>query len=236
MKKTLLKGMVIAGLALTAVLTISLTSVNAASVYDEYSTTTSAVVDPNTTYTVEEMLTYAIQDEYMAQAEYQAIIDTFGEIRPFSKIVLAEQTHIDLLLPLFDAYGVSVPENTAANNVVIPESITSALATGVEAEQANILMYQTFLAQDNVPDDVKTVFQTLISASQHHLTAFSADRYSYLGSDMANQIKNQFRKMFAGQGETRGYGQGYGAGQGSQQRGNNAQGGFGGYAGDCPNA
>ena len=49
MKKKLIKGLVIAGLAVTAVLTISLTSVNAASVYDEYSLETVATVDSSTT-------------------------------------------------------------------------------------------------------------------------------------------------------------------------------------------
>ena len=48
-------------------------------------------------YTLESMLTYALLDEYLAQATYATIIEVYGEIRPFSKIVLAEQTHIDLL-------------------------------------------------------------------------------------------------------------------------------------------
>ncbi|MCK7487067.1 MAG: hypothetical protein MZU97_17335 [Bacillus subtilis] len=41
-------------------------------------------------------------------------MDEYGNIRPFSQIVLAEQTHINLLLPLFEAYGIEIPVNTAA--------------------------------------------------------------------------------------------------------------------------
>ena len=140
----------------------------------------------------------------MAQAEYQAIIGTFGEVRPFTNIVVAEQTHIDLLLPLFAEYGYTVPANDAAANVVIPDSITSALATGIQAEEANIAMYQVFLAQDNLPDNVRAAFEYLVNASQNHLNAFSNDHYAYYGEDMMNQIKNQFKKMFKGSSQNNG--------------------------------
>ncbi len=146
------------------------------------------------TYTVEEMLVSAIQDEYLAQATYNAIIETYGEIRPFTRIVLAEQTHIDLLLPLFAAYGIEVPANDAANYVVLPDSVSSALATGVEAETLNIAMYETFLNQTELPDDVQTVFEYLQAASQNHLAAFSKDRLIGAGYDLSNMFKNQFKK------------------------------------------
>ena len=38
-----------------------------------------------------EALDLAINDEYKAQATYQKVIDKFGEIRPFSNIIQAEQ-------------------------------------------------------------------------------------------------------------------------------------------------
>ncbi len=200
MKSKVMKTLMVAGLALTAIFTITLTSVEAKSVYEAYGLDTlneSYVLEDG--YTLEEMLNYAIQDEYMAQAEYQAIIDTFGHVMPFVRIVEAEATHIEMLLPLFEAYGIVVPTNEAAQNVVIPETITSALATGVEAEENNIAMYLAFLAQDNLPDDVREVFEYLKTASEHHLQAFSKDRYNYYGEDMMNQIKNQWRKAFGNQ-------------------------------------
>lgn len=195
----LVKGLVIAGALAVGAFAITLSSVNAESVYTEIGTVETFSEDTETTvtttYTVEEMLNYALQDEYLAQAEYQAIIDTYGEIKPFTNIVLAEQTHIDLLLPLFETYGYVVPENTAADSVVVPESITAAFATGIDAENANIAMYETFLAQDNLPDDVRAAFEYLVSASANHLAAFSKDRYSGTGQDVMNQIKNQWKKM-----------------------------------------
>ena len=61
-----------------------------------------ALVDPS--YTLEEMLTYAIQDEYAAKAEYQAIQDAFGVVRIYSNILKAEAQHVETLLPLFETY------------------------------------------------------------------------------------------------------------------------------------
>lgn len=51
--------------------------------------------------------TYAIIDEYTAKATYEAIITTYSDIRPFTNIVNAEQTHSDLLLPLFETYQIN---------------------------------------------------------------------------------------------------------------------------------
>ena len=114
---------------------------------------------------------------------------------PFVRIVDAEETHINMLLPLFETYGFEVPADNSSEFIVIPESITSALATGVEAEEQNIAMYVYFLAQDDLPDDVRSVFEYLMQASEQHLSAFSNDRFSYIGTDALNQIKNQFKKM-----------------------------------------
>lgn len=145
-------------------------------------------------YSLEDMLTAALLDEYLAQATYEQIINTYGDVKPFTKIVLAEQQHINLLLPLFETYGITVPENQAASQVVLPDSIASALATGVEAEKANIAMYEAFLAQDNLNDDVRSVFELLKTASEHHLAAFSKDRINGAGYNFMYQMRNMFRQ------------------------------------------
>ncbi len=235
MKKKLFKGIIAMAIVVSAIFAVSLSTVNAASVYEDSTLQQFSLnVDESSqpTFSLEEMLTYALQDEFMAQAEYQAIIANYGEIAPFANIVEAEQTHIDLLLPLFAQYGIEVPANDAADRVIIPESITSALATGVDAEKANIAMYQAFLAQDNLPDDVRNAFEYLMNASENHLQAFSQDRYAYLGEDAMSQIRNQFRKAFQGASENGNQNQmqykyqgsrGQMAGSGSQQLGSGNQ-------------
>jgi len=118
-----------------------------------------------------DMMTYAIQDEYLARAEYEAIIDRHGPVRPFSKIIKSEETHIGLLVPLFESYGFDVPEDRAGEYVHVPDNLKTALEIGVEAEINNIAMYESFLAAD-IPDDVRSVFERLKSASENHLNAF----------------------------------------------------------------
>jgi hypothetical protein len=120
---------------------------------------------------MEEMLRYAIQDEYLARAEYYEVIDRFGSVRPFSNIVKAEETHVGMLVPLFEKYGLLVPDDTYASHVVVPDDLESALQIGVQAEIDNIAMYESFLERD-LPEDVRAAFQKLKDASENHLRAF----------------------------------------------------------------
>lgn len=122
-------------------------------------------------YTLEDMLRYALADEYLARAEYEAIMKEFGEQRPFSNIIKAEETHIEELLPLFTEYNIDVPEDVAKEHVVVPASIEEALEIGVQAEIDNIEMYGVFLEKD-IPEDVKEIFANLKAGSEKHLEAF----------------------------------------------------------------
>lgn len=124
---------------------------------------------------LEQMLTYAIQDEYLARSEYAMITERYGNLRPFSNIRRAEERHIQELTGLFSAYGLRAPEDLSGGRVVLPPDLKTALETGVKAEVDNIAMYQAFLgtaASAPLPDDVREVFEQLKSASQNHLRAF----------------------------------------------------------------
>ncbi|MCK5388140.1 MAG: hypothetical protein KAJ22_02545 [Candidatus Izimaplasma sp.] len=123
------------------------------------------------TLTIEQMLLYAIQDEYSAQAEYDYILTNFDVTSPFSSIIVAEGKHIDMILPLFYAYDIEVPENTAVDHVIEIESVYEAFETGVYAEIINIAMYNVFLEYD-LPEDIETIFISLRDASMKHLNAF----------------------------------------------------------------
>ena len=125
----------------------------------------------DTSLTLADMLTYAIQDEYLARAEYDTIIAGYGSIRPFTNIIRAEESHIAALLPLFDIYGIKAPADEGESRAVAVASLTEAYQAGVNAEVNNIAMYETFLDQ-NLPDDVRAVFESLMRASENHLRAF----------------------------------------------------------------
>lgn len=123
--------------------------------------------------TEKKMLTYAIQDEYLAKNEYLGIIEKFGNVRPFSNIVKSEEQHIALLLPLLEKYGASpVSENSLKEKVKVPSSLEVAAQIGVDAEIDNIAMYEKFLAQKGLPEDMRVAFEDLMRASENHLTAF----------------------------------------------------------------
>ena len=125
----------------------------------------------DTTLTLADMLSYAIQDEYLARAEYDWITTTFGSARPFTNIMRAEETHIEALQPLFTAYGITAPADEGASRAVAVGSLTEAYQAGVNAEVNNIAMYETFLDQ-NLPDNIRAVFESLMHASENHLRAF----------------------------------------------------------------
>lgn len=125
----------------------------------------------DSTLTLPQMLTYTIQDEYLAQARYNNILRTYGDIRTFIRIKQAELRHISALLPLFERYQVPVPEDLSQNFVTTPESIKASFAAGVQGEIDNIAMYDKFLSYE-IPIDMRTVFNQLRNASVNHLAAF----------------------------------------------------------------
>jgi len=121
--------------------------------------------------TLEKMITYAIQDEFLARAEYEHIINKYGDVKPFANIIKAEESHIAMLKPLFGKYNFSVPVDNAKDHLITPTDIKESLKTGVQAEIDNIAMYERFL-KEPLNDDVKAVFTELLNASKNHLEAF----------------------------------------------------------------
>jgi len=121
--------------------------------------------------TIGDMLMYAVQDEYLARGEYEAIIATFGVDKPYTNIMNAEEEHLSLLKAVYASYGMEFPDDTSADHVIIPSDLLEAAKTGVKAEIDNITMYENFLSAD-LPDNVKEVFTALKKGSESHLLAF----------------------------------------------------------------
>jgi len=129
-------------------------------------------------FTLEEMLQYAIEDERLALAEYEFIMKEFNVSRPFSNIIEAEKSHEKALLNLYDVYGFEVSDFDATSHVVLPDSLSEIYDIGVEAEIANIAMYDKFLSYD-LPDDVRRVFESLKKGSINHLDSFKKQSTKY---------------------------------------------------------
>lgn len=118
-----------------------------------------------------DMLMYAAQDEYIARAEYEAIIKEFDVIRPYSNIMRSEETHLDSLRDIYKTYNIEFPPDISKEQMIIPTTLLEAAKIGVQAEIDNIAMYEEFLKHD-LPEDIKDVFNTLMKGSINHLKAF----------------------------------------------------------------
>jgi hypothetical protein len=127
-------------------------------------------------WSLEQMLRYAIEDEHFARAEYVAVMRKFGEARPFSNIKQSEDQHVVWLAELYAARKLAVPADDAASRVPIPATLLDAYKTGERAEIDNIAMYEAFLSSPVLakPEnaDVRAVFERLKAASENHLKAF----------------------------------------------------------------
>lgn len=132
--------------------------------------TGAAAAAANKTPTLAQMLTYAIQDEWAARAEYEAVLKKWPDAKPFANIIRSEESHISWLTPLFAAHGLPAPVEPKPG-VIVPKDWTQALSIGAEAEVVNIAMYEQFLKQ-TLPEEVRTVFVELKKASENHLKAF----------------------------------------------------------------
>ncbi len=121
--------------------------------------------------TINDMLMYAVQDEYLAHGEYLAIIDKFGSQKPYTNIISAEETHLAYLKEVYLSYDLDFPTDESAEHIVIPTDLLEAAETGVQAEIDNIAMYELFMTYD-LPENVFEVFSALKSGSDSHLISF----------------------------------------------------------------
>lgn len=128
-----------------------------------------ALLDKN--LSINDMLRYAVEDEYLARGEYLAIIDKFGSQRPYSNIVKSEETHLAYLKEIYLVYELDFPKDTSKDHLIIPTTLLEAAETGVQAEVDNIAMYENFLSHD-LPENISKVFTALKNGSDSHLLAF----------------------------------------------------------------
>jgi hypothetical protein len=130
----------------------------------------------------------ALDDEYKAHATYQAVIEKFGEVRPFANIIRAEQRHISFLKPLFAKYGLNVPPNpylSGDKRPKAPATLVEACRIGVQAEIANAALYDEDIlpAVKNYADIADVAILLRDASRNNHLSAFQrcVDRGGRMG-------------------------------------------------------
>jgi hypothetical protein len=114
------------------------------------------------------------EGEYAAYATYAAITEEYGNVQPYANIMDAEARHISALQKLLDRYGIPYPTvNPYLGQVAAPASLAEAAQAGIDAEKANVALYEQQMAVVAAYPDIARVFANLQAASQNsHLPAF----------------------------------------------------------------
>lgn len=126
----------------------------------------------------EQAVLTALDDEYKAYSFYEAVMEKFGEVRPFSNIIRAEERHAEALIAILEGRGRPVPANPYASGSTplpaIPDSLQATCAAGVEAEIENAALYDDdLLPRVASYPEIHAVMVNLRDASQYrHLPAF----------------------------------------------------------------
>jgi hypothetical protein len=118
-------------------------------------------------------LDVVLLDEYKARAEYEAIVEQFGTFSPYVQLINAETNHINTLTRIYTAFGFAVPADNGDDFAVLPASLETSYQIGINAETANIALYEGYLNTD-LPSSIQRVFENLQRASVNHLAAFTA--------------------------------------------------------------
>ncbi len=117
-------------------------------------------------------LSEALRDEYLARDTYRAVLQKHGPVRPFSRIVDAEQRHIDALLEQFARLGLEAPQPGPAPSE-LPPTVREACRLAAAAEITNAEMYDRLIERASSDEKVVATFRRLREASiDRHLPAF----------------------------------------------------------------
>jgi|1048.fasta_scaffold10624_3 hypothetical protein len=149
---------------------------------EEEEATTDSTVD---TSTLAEMLTFIVQEEKLAHDLYVQLASTSGA-QQFQNVLNSESTHISLVQGLLATYNVVDPTIGLAEGEFVDQELQAlydsllasgsvdragAIAAGIAVEEKDIADIEVMLASE-LPSDVASVLERLLSGSQNHLAAF----------------------------------------------------------------
>lgn len=192
------------------------------------------------------------EEEKLARDVYQFLFDKWG-LNSFENIASSEQTHMDEIKVLLDAYGLSDPAagNAAGvftdselqklyNDLTLKgsESLAAALKVGGAIEEIDILDLRE-QAKNVTHADIQIVYQNLENGSENHLRAFSGSlerqtgemyQPQYMSSEEYQSIASDANGN-GGDGHGIGSGAGNGNGNGTGTGSGMGSGSGGGYRG-----
>lgn len=115
----------------------------------------------------------ALDDERRAGAFYAAVLETYPDLMPFSRIIQSELRHQQMLITLLESHGLPVPaDERSSEQFEVPATTNAACQAGAQAELDNVALYDRLLA-DVEDGGVRDVFLRLQAMSRdRHLPAF----------------------------------------------------------------
>jgi len=149
---------------------------------EEEEVATDSTVD---TSTLAEMLTFIVQEEKLAHDLYVQLASTSGA-QQFQNVLNSESTHISLVQGLLTTYNIVDPTVGLAEGEFVNQDLQAlydsllasgsidragAIAAGIAVEEKDIADIEVMLASE-LPSDVVSVLERLLSGSQNHLAAF----------------------------------------------------------------
>lgn len=132
-------------------------------------------------------LTYIIEEEKLAHDVYQVMYDRWGQ-RIFGNLLRSEVSHQNAVLTVIQNRSVTDPRSQEAGVFKNPDlqslydklisqgsqNATEALKVGVAIEELDIADLRAALSSlDPVDTDVRATYESLLSGSQRHLSAFN---------------------------------------------------------------
>ena len=119
------------------------------------------------------VITAGIMDEWQAYAVYDAVIDQFGAVRPFTNIQRAEAQHAEAWATIFERYDLPLPAQPVLEELPEIASLADACAVAAEAEIANMALYDTMLTTlADYPDMLQVATALRAASADKHLPAF----------------------------------------------------------------
>lgn len=131
-------------------------------------TTTTPSTTSTATSAVSAALSTASTAEQEALATYHAVVETFGDVRPFTSATDAEDQHVSTLASLAARYAVTLPTGPFTGQAP-PATLTAACQVGVGIEQTMVAMYAQLLPQVSAYSDLTQELTSLQASARDNL-------------------------------------------------------------------
>lgn len=120
--------------------------------------------------TLESMLKYALQDEYLQRARYEYVEKKYRGEKNLTSMMKDENVHVYRMTALLSKYKVNIPPDKSNEYFFkFPKSLEDAYALLVKSESDSLAMYEKFLEQPELPEELKEIFNKQIEESKTHL-------------------------------------------------------------------